>query len=364
MKKVIAVILVLVLFISCGRPDLGEADSIIEKAIQERVFPGAVLLVGTSDKILYEKAYGHHTYAEDSPKVTRGSLFDLASLTKVFATSMCAMKAIDSGLIDPEDFVVDYLPEFNNHGKDQIRIKHLLMHNSGMPSYTRALATREETLESIMEISMNKAIGDYTYSCLNFITLMRVIESASGKMMWEFYNENFTDPMRLKHTFFVPDESLWGKCLPTIGDSSGTQVKLQGKVHDPLALALEGYSGNAGLFSTASDLAAFCQLMLNEGEYKGRRYVRPETIEPFKTVQDGFRSYGWGVNNTRSSAGSKMAKTAIGHTGYTGTSAWIDLERDVFVILLTNRVYPQDTAEIFQIRRAVADASMSAMFGL
>ncbi|MFA7194937.1 MAG: serine hydrolase, partial [Candidatus Neomarinimicrobiota bacterium] len=312
MKKIIGMILIVLLFIACGKTDINEADRIIQEAIKKGKFPGAVLLVGTSDKILYEKAYGRYTYAEDSRKVTKESLFDLASLSKVFATSMCAMKAIDSGLVDPEAYVADYLPEFRNNGKEMIKVKHLLMHNSGMPSYTHAAPSREETLRRIMNIEMNKEIGEHTYSCLNFITLMRVIEEAGGKMMWEFYKENFTNPMQLKHTFFVPDESLWEACLPTIGDSSGTLIKLQGKVHDPLAYALEGYSGNAGLFSIAADLAAFCQLMLNDGVYKGRRYVRPETMEPFKTVQDGSRSYGWGVNNTRSSAGTKMSQTASG----------------------------------------------------
>jgi CubicO group peptidase (beta-lactamase class C family) len=364
MKKYGFVILILIIFSACSQKGFSTADSIIEKSIKDRIFPGAVLLVGDAEGIIYHKAYGKYTYAPDAPKVSRESLFDLASLTKVYATSMCAMKAIDSGLIDPEEYVGTYLPEFNNHGKDKIRIKYLLMHNSGMPSYTTALDSREKTLKSIMTIPMNKSIGEYTYSCLNFITLMRVIEEATDMMMWEFYEKHFTIPMGLANTMFAPKTALWENCLPTVGDSSGTRIKLQGQVHDPLAFSLEGYSGNAGLFSTAADLAAFCQLILNDGVYQGHRYLHPDTMLPFKTVQHGSRAYGWSVNNTRSSAGTKMAETAIGHTGYTGTSTWIDLERGVYVILLTNRVYPLDETGVFQVRRDVADAVMTTLFGL
>lgn len=364
MKKNLLFLTVLLIFCACAKTDFSEVDRLVEKGIQDRLFPGAVVLIGNADEIIYHKAFGRFTYAEDATPVKKGSIFDLASLTKVYGTSMCAMKAIDSGLIDPEDYVVQYLPEFNNHGKDKIKIKHLLTHISGLPAYTRALDSREATLKSIMNIPMQKSIGEYTYSCLNFITMMRVIEEASGKMMWEFYKEHFTDPMGLKHTCFAPDKAVWDECLPTVGDSSGTEIRLQGQVHDPLAFALEGYSGNAGLFSTAADLAAFCQLMLNDGVYKGRRYVKAETMLPFKTVQNGSRAYGWSVNNTRSSAGTKMAETAIGHTGYTGTSTWIDLERGVYVIILTNRVYPLDTKGLFRFRREVSDAAMSALFDL
>ncbi len=364
LKKFIVPISLALVLGGCAKTDFSHLDQVVETAIEERIFPGAVVLVGTADEILYEKAYGRYTYAADAPAVTPESLFDMASLTKVFATSMAVMKCIDSGLVDPELPVVHYLPEFDNHGKDKILVKHLLMHNSGLPAYARAGASSAETLDRIMNIEMARELGDYTYSCLNFITLMRVVESASGKKMWEFYKETFTDPMGLHHTLFAPPEAIRERCLPTIGDSSGTEIRLQGKVHDPLALSLEGYSGNAGLFSTASDLAAFCRLMLNDGVYQNRTYVKPETLLPFKTLQSGSRAYGWGLNNFRSSAGSKMAETAIGHTGYTGTCAWIDLEKGVFVIFLTNRVFPLDQKSVTPVRRDVNDAAMQAVFGI
>lgn len=357
MKKIVLGFIVLVVFLSsCTVKEYKTVDTIIENAIKEKIFPGAVLLVGNSDKIIYQKAYGHFTYDENSTLVELNSIFDMASLTKVFATGMCAMKCIDSGLIDPEKAVVDYLPEFNDHGKDVIKIKHLLMHNSGMPAYAKAGKSVQETLNTIMNIEMTRELGDYKYSCLNFITLMRVIEVAAGMPMWKFYKEVYTNPMEMERTKFSPDNAMKLLCLPTIGDSSGTKILLQGEVHDPLALSLEGYSGNAGLFSTGPDIAKFCQMMLNKGKYKNRTYISEETILPFMTLQSGTRAYAWGVNNYRSSAGDKLTETAIGHTGYTGTCAWIDHEKDIFIILLTNRVYPQDKKSVTSTRRAVNDA--------
>ncbi|MDZ7797700.1 MAG: serine hydrolase [Candidatus Marinimicrobia bacterium] len=364
MKRITLLIAVVIMVTACSSENFHAVDEVVNHAIEERIFPGAVLLVGNSEGILYEKAYGKFTYDEASREVTTESMFDLASLTKVFATSMSVMKCIDSGLVDPEAKVVHYLPEFDNHGKDIIKVKHLLLHISGMPSYATPADSPEGTLDRIMNIEMTQELGEYKYSCLNFITLMRVVEAASGKKMWEFYKEEYTEPMGLERTMFAPPPSLWEECLPTIGDSSGTRIILQGIVHDPLARSLEGYSGNAGLFTTASELAAFCQLMMNKGVYSGRRYVKEETIRPFMTRQAGNRTYGWSVKTPRNSAGDKMSATAIGHTGYTGTSAWIDMENDVFILLLTNRVYPLDQKAVNPVRRKVNNAVMRALSGM
>ncbi len=363
MKKYLIIILTfLILLSSCTIKKIESVDTIIEKSIEDRIFPGAVLVVGNSEKIIYQKAYGHFTYSDTSKEVDVNSMFDMASLTKVFATGMSAMKAIDSGLIDPEKYVVDYLPEFNNHGKEIIKVKHLLMHNSGLPSYTRPGKSSDETLSIIMNIEMDRELGDYKYSCLNFITLMRVVESATDMPMWEFYKKSFTQPMEMERTMFSPPQEIREYCLPTIGDSTGTIILRQGEVHDPLAYSLNGYSGNAGLFSTGPELAEFCQLMLNKGTYMGRKYVSEQTIEPFITLQSGTRAYAWGMNNYRSSAGDKLSETAIGHTGYTGTCAWIDHSKDIFIIFLTNRVYPQDKKAVTPVRRAVNDAVVEAIF--
>jgi CubicO group peptidase (beta-lactamase class C family) len=286
-------------------------------------------------------------------------MFDLASLSKVFGTGMCLMKAIDSGLIDPEKAVVEYLPEMNNKDKDKIKVKHLLMHNSGMHAYSSPQETAEKTWQSIAELPLARSIGDYRYSCLNFISLMKVLESVTGEPMWKFYRDEFTIPLKMSRTMYSPDEKYKDQCMPTVGDSSGSKILKQGEVHDPLALSLEGYSGNAGVFSTASDLAKLCQLMMNKGVYDAKPFVSEEVWEKFATVQSGSRTWAWSVNNYKSSsAGDLMKETAIGHTGYTGTSAWLDLDQDIFVILLTNRVYPQDKKAVNPVRRAVADAAL------
>ena len=334
-----------------------QIDLVVENAIQNHIFPGATVAVGTADSMLYHKAYGTFTYDAGSTVVDTLSIFDMASLTKVFATSMCMMKCIDSGLVSAEDYVKDWIPEFDNNGKGVIKVKNLLLHNSGLPAYTSAASTRSATLDKIYNISMTQSLGTYTYSCLNFIMNMRVIEAATGMMMWEFYKQIYTDPMGLSSSMFCPPDSLHTECLPTT-------TTLQGTVHDPLAAGLDGYSGNAGLFSTSGDLAKFCQMMLNYGSLNGHKYVDSTTVVPFTTLQasDGSRAYGWGING--SSAGSLMSDLNYGHTGYTGTSAFLDPTRELFVVLLTNRVYPDDRTSVSSIRQGVADAAVRAFDNL
>ena len=355
MKRLFIVLIALTTFLHANK--YSQIDDIINNAISSQIFPGATVAVGTADSLLYHKAYGTFTYDAGSTVVDTLSLFDMASLTKVFATSMCMMKCIDSGLVSAEDYVKDHVPEFNNNGKDVIKIKHLLMHNSGLPAYTSAASTRQATLNKIYNISMTQSLGTYTYSCLNFIMNMRVVEEVTGMMMWEFYKQIYTDPMGLENSMFCPDDSLHARCLPTT-------PTLQGSVHDPLAAGLDGYSGNAGLFSTSGDLVKFCQMMLNHGTLNGHKFVDSTTVVPFTTLQssDGSRAYGWGING--SSAGSLMSPLNYGHTGYTGTSAFIDPTRELFVILLTNRVYPNDQASVSGTRKAVADAAVKAFDGL
>lgn len=355
MKRFVIVLLSIITLLSAN--SYVQIDDIINNAIQSRIFPGASVAVGTADSLLYHKAYGTFTYDAGSTVVDTLSIFDMASLTKVFATSMCMMKCIDSGLVSDEDYVKDHVPEFNNNGKGVIKVKHLLMHNSGLPAYTSALSTRSATLNKIYNITMSQSLGTYTYSCLNFIMTMRVVEEATGMMMWEFYKQIYTDPMGLECTMFCPPDSLHAECLPTT-------PTLQGSVHDPLAEGLDGYSGNAGLFSTSGDLAKFCQMMLNYGTLNGHKYVDSTTVIPFTTLQSsgGSRAYGWGING--SSAGSLMSDLNYGHTGYTGTSAFLDPTRKLFVILLTNRVYPNDNTSVSSTRQAVANAAVRAFDNL
>ncbi len=352
MKRLFFIVIPLCVSLLSANP-YAEIDMIIQRSIENRVFPGASVLVGTADSILYHRAYGHFTYDAASPEVDTLSMFDLASCTKVFATAMCMMKCIDSGLVSAEDYVKNWIPEFDNNGKGVIKVKHLLLHSSGLPAYLSAQSTREATLNAIYNVNMSQALGSYVYSCLNFIMTMRVVEEAVDMPMWEFYKQVYTDPMGLTRTMFCPPDSLHAECLPTA-------TTLQGTVHDPLAAGLDGYSGNAGLFSTSGEMAKFCQMLLHHGTLGVHRFVDSATVVPFTTLQSaaGSRAYGWGING--SSAGSLMSDLNYGHTGYTGTSAFVDPTRELFVILLTNRVYPDDLSSATAARQGVGDAAVRA----
>ncbi len=340
-------------------------DYIIEESISNKNTPGATVIIGNSQRIFYNSAYGHFTYSENSTVVDTNHIFDLASLTKVFATTMCVMKLVDSGLVNIEDKVSTYLPDFAQNGKTNVLIRHCLLHTSGLPAYYSpgSSQTPGQIIAAIYRLSLSNPIGStYLYSCLNFVTLMKVVEAITGKAMWEFYGDIFTEPLGMLRTMFCPPDSIKNQCLPT-STSSG----YQGIVHDPLARGLDGYSGNAGLFSTSGDLAKICRLLLNNGRYAGKQYISPSTVALFTTQysSSSSRALGWGTNAYGAgSAGSLLSSTAYGHTGYTGTSVWCDPEKDLFVVLLTNRVYPDDNASITSTRAKVADAAVRAVEGI
>ncbi len=340
-------------------------DHIIEQAIASSVFPGATVIVGSSSEIYYHNSYGRFTYSQTSTVVDTNSIFDLASCTKVFATTSCIMKLVDSGLVDIDEYADTYIPAFGANGKDDIRIKDLLLHESGLTAYYSppASKTPEEIIDVIFGMGQINPIGTYVYSCLNFVTLMKVVEAVAGKPMYQFFEEEFTTPLEMDRTMFAPPDSIWNQCPPT-SSASG----YQGQVHDPLARGLDGYSGNAGLFATTGDLAKICQLLLNDGIYKGVRYLDASIVNQFTTrynTSGTSRALGWGTNTFGgTSAGSLLSTLSFGHTGYTGTSVWCDPVNDIFVVFLTNRVYPDDSASVTSTRQAVADAAFRALEGI
>lgn len=330
-------------------------DKTIEKAISDSIFPGATILVGTSTNILYENAYGHFTYNQSSPVVQNNSIFDLASVTKAFGTNFCVMKLVDEGKLDIEKPVSLYLPEFSANGKGNVKVADLLIHESGLQSYYAPKEGESKThiLDTIKTLELNYETGFKTvYSCLNFVTTMMVVESIIDEPMYKFYAQNFTTPLEMNRTMFTPSDEIKKECVPTTPE-------LQGMVHDPLARGLEGLSGNAGLFSTTSDISKLCQLLLNGGTYGGERYLKKETIKEFTKPYSDHTSRAIGFD-TRSgdhpSSGQYFSDGTYGHLGYTGTSIWIDPVKDIFVIFLTNRVYPDDTASIRSTRPKVYDA--------
>lgn len=331
-------------------------DEAINSAIQDSIFPGATILIGNENEILYKNAYGHFTYEPSSPKIENNTLFDLASVTKAFGTTFCVMKLVDEEKLDIEKPVAFYLPEFAANNKDKIKVTDLMIHESGLqPYYTpKENEERDSILAAIKALKLNYETGLKTvYSCLNFVTTMMVVESIIDEPMYKFYTDNFTSPLGMCRTLFTPNDETKKLCDPTTPD-------LQGVVHDPLARGLKGLSGNAGLFSTTEDLSKLCQLLLNKGVYNDKRYLSEEIVtyftkrySPKSSRAIGFdtRSEGGGA-----SSGQYFSPGTFGHLGYTGTSIWIDPVHKIYAIFLTNRVYPDDEVSIRSTRPKVYDA--------
>lgn len=331
----------------------------ISHGIKEKITPGASILVGNKNDVLFKEHFGRYTYEADSRNVDDNSLYDMASVTKVMATTLCVMKLYDDDKLALDDKVAKYIPEFAANGKENITIRNLLLHNSGMPAYySPGKLSDEELIQKIYGVGLTYKTGEsYIYSCLHFVTLMKVTEAITGKKMYQYYKDTFTDPLGLQNTMFSPPAERKLDCLPTQND-------LQGEVHDPIANTLKGYSGNAGLFSNVDDLSVLVRMLMNGGEYNGKRFFRESTVKLFTTHagENSTRALGWDTNsNGERSAGSLFSRSSYGHTGYTGTCLWIDPEREIFSIFLTNRVYPDDKASVGGLRIKVHNAVINAI---
>ena len=346
-----------------------KTDSLIEKAIADSAFPGAVLLVSKDGDILHEKAYGNFTYESSSSKVTTNTIFDLASVSKAVGTTTAAMMLIDKGELNLDDKVIMYLPEFNNNGKENITIRNLLVHNSGLAPFKKyydVYSTAEEVINDIMNLAPEQEPGSkYVYSDLGMIALQKVIEKISGKSLDRFLADNLFNPLGMTSTMYNPPPELKDSCMPTELDDFWRMRQLQGEVHDERAYMLNGVAGHAGLFSTARDIAKFLQMILQKGYYQGRQYIKPETVEMFTTKQSdqSTRGLGWDTKSPEgSSSGQYFNLSSYGHTGYTGTSVWTDPTKNLYVILLTNRVYPtRNNNKISKVRPLIHDAIYQAV---
>ena len=279
------------------------------------------------------------------------------------------MMLIDRGKLNLDDKVIKYLPEFNNHDKENITIRNLLLHNSGLAPFKKyydVYSTSAEVVNDIMNLSPEQEPGTkYVYSDLGMIALQQVIERISGKSLDKFLDENLFKPLGMNSTMYNPPPELKEKCLPTEFDDFWRMRQLQGEVHDERAYMLNGVAGHAGLFSTAPDLAIFLQMLLQKGSYQGKQYIKPETVELFikKQSDQSSRGIGWDTKSPEgSSAGQYFSLLSYGHTGYTGTSVWTDPTKNLFVIFLTNRVYPtRNNSKLFKVRPLVHDAIYKAV---
>ena len=262
-------------------------DKVIESAIADSAFPGAVLLVQQNGKILYEKAYGHYTYDTSSGHIKLNTMYDLASLTKVIATTTAAMMCYDRGLFKLDDKVAKYLPKFGVNGKENVTIRNLLVHDSGLrpdiPSY-RAFDSVKNKAQGVMNEIYNDSLVYPTgtkmvYSDLNFILMGKIIEKVTGLRLDKFCEKYIFKPLGMKNTMFNPPDSLVYRIAPTEYDNYWRHRQIRGTVHDETSQLLGGVAGHAGLFSTAGDIAKLLQMLLQKGEYRGKRYIKASTVE-------------------------------------------------------------------------------------
>ncbi|HEY4672271.1 MAG TPA: serine hydrolase domain-containing protein [Gemmatimonadaceae bacterium] len=349
----------------------GKLDKLVKTAIEEAVAPGVAIAVGRNGHIAYMKGYGYIDWNQPgSPAVDTNTLYDLASLTKVIATTTLAMILEEAGQLDINRTVVSYLPEFNSPEKAQITVKQLLTHSGGLEAGANIYATargRDQYLYQINARPLEYTPGtNMIYSDWDMILLQLVMERITGKTLDVLASEKIFRPLGMIDTQFQPPVSLRSRIAPTQVDDSRGGL-LWGSVHDENAWALGGVAGHAGLFSTAKDLALFSMMILNGGEgVNGVRIVKPATIARWTARQgkESTRALGWDSPEGGSSAGQFFSPWSFGHTGFTGTSIWIDPEKDLFVVVLTNRVNPtRSNTRHVQLRRDVADMVQQSVLG-
>jgi CubicO group peptidase (beta-lactamase class C family) len=348
------------------------AFDILKKAIAEQTFPGCSLAVTLDGEFLAHKACGRFTYDAGAPEVNTSTLFDLASLTKVVATTTMAMILYERGLLDLEAPVSAIVPEFtgqfaeNDPRRGTATLRMLLAHSSGLPAYERLFLranTREQLLQAAFTTSLTAAPGTRSeYSDIGFIILGIALERLADESLDTFCQREIFGPVGMTHTTFNPAPGLRGTIPPTADDRTFRHRLIQGEVQDENASVLGGIAPHAGLFSTSEDLATFAHSMLNGGQ----PILRATTVQIFTRRESApagtSRALGWDTPSLPSQSGKYLSSRSIGHLGYTGTSLWIDPERQVSITLLTNRTWPDCRNEaIKQVRPAFYDAVMEAL---
>lgn len=358
---------------------LQRVDSIIQASIHNNETPGAVLVVLRDTAIVYKKAYGMRQLVPDRKEMEFTTVFDLASLTKPVATATAVFILAERGKLRLLDPVSRYLPGFNawedpeTERSEEIRIIHLLTHTSGLPSYPPV-----EQLVSDHGSPAPEAVVDYfshlertirpgtsfTYSCPNYVMLQQIIQKVSGQSLAEFSRENIFGPLGMDNTTYNPPDDMRDRIAPTTFEDDRL---LTGEVHDPFARKLMGgISGNAGLFSDAHDLAIFTAMLLNNGSIDGTRILSPLSVATLTSIPFGYESFGrspgWDLHSPfASNQGDLFGTATYGHTGYTGTSLVIDPATRTAVILLTNRVHPDDSTSVVRLRSLVANVVAGAI---
>ena len=345
-------------------PALGVVDGIVQEAIRDGQIPGAVVLVGHDGEIIYHKAFGERALEPRREAMTEDTIFDVASLTKVIATTTAVMQLAEKGQIRVNDPVVKYIPEFAENGKEEITVRELLTHHSGLPKdldLSQPWEGRETALRMAYADKPTYPPGSrFLYSDVNFIVLGALVERVSGLSLDEYCQKNIFTPLQMTRTRFLPPAAWFPKIAPTQYDEH--EKMLRGIVHDPTARRMGGVAGHAGLFSTADDLAKFAQALLD-----GTTILSPLMIDKMTTPQQPptsqvLHGFGWDIDSPFSSnRGELLPVGSFGHTGFTGTSLWIDPTTRTFIIVLANAVHPRGKGSAVALRSKIATAVAAAL---
>ena len=353
---------------------LMELDYIMQEAINDSTFPGGVVGVVRKGTMVWNRAYGYHDYSK-TRDVRNEDVYDLASVTKIMATTTAIMKLVDENKLSLDDKVADFIPEFKTGKKQDITIEHLLLHTSGLPAfkvYVDKYRTRGEILDAIKNEPLEADPGEkYIYSDLGFILLGEIVEEVSGQRLDRFVRNRFFTPMGLYTAHFNPKRFGWLARIipPTEIDDVWNRGTVQADVHDERAYFMDGVAGHAGLFASSRDVAIYAQMLMNGGVYANREYLSKDVIDTFTQRQSPLNNRGYGFDRKSegfSSAGELTGPNTFGHLGFTGTSLWIDPDQQLAIILLTNRTYPNREMgrQISRVRAAIADAVMKSLIDI
>lgn len=356
---------------------LAEIDTAVADAISKKQLPGAVVLAARNGRVVWRKAYGSRTVEPAHEQMTPDTIFDVASLTKIIATATSIMILVERGKVRLNDPVSTYIPELKGEGRERITIEHLLTHRSGYaPDFDlkeRWMGYDEAIKRLIKEPLRNPAGSRFVYSDIGYIALGEVVRRVSGSTLDAFARKNIFVPLGMRDTGFrpsplvkriAPTEKRRGQLsyLGDSGDDAGPEGDkwLRGEVHDPTSYRMKGVAGHAGLFSTADDIARYCHMILNGGQYQGVRILGPltvaEMVRPRLVTDAGWtRGLGWDINTSFSgNRGELFPLGSFGHTGFTGTSIWIDPATKSFVVFLSNRVHPDGKGDVASLRGKVS----------
>jgi uncharacterized protein YbbC (DUF1343 family)/CubicO group peptidase (beta-lactamase class C family) len=355
-------------------------DELVEEAIARHQLPGAVVLIGRGDAVLYERAFGHRALLPDPEPMTEDTIFDLASLTKVVATTTSVMQLMEQGRLRLNDRVARFIPEFARYGKSAITIRHLLTHVSGLrPDLDLAVefaGVDEAIRRAVEEVPVARPGERFIYSDINFLLLGEIVSRVSGERLDRYVRSHIFDPLEMRETMFLPPESLRPRIAPTERCeprawpcSNAGAPFLRGIVHDPTARRMGGIAGHAGLFSTAADVSRFCRMLAGAGSLGSARILSPAAVAKMTTPATPpdmaeARALGWDVDSPLSSnRGELLPVGSFGHTGFTGTSLWIEPHTKMYVVFLSNRVHPDGKGDVTALRANVATVAAAAVLG-